>query len=121
MLILVKTLSLVIIGMGVMCMLSPQKVKGVIRFWAEGRRVYIAGFLRILFGIIFLLAASQCRVVTIIVVIGILFLIGGIAIFTLGPARIRPVLNWWQQRSDMTFRLLSLLIIFIGTLILYSV
>lgn len=121
MLILVKFIAIVIVGMGILFLLSPKITKPFIGFWKQGKRLYIAGILRISFGIIFLLAASECRLVGIIVALGILFLIGGILIFMLGLERLKSILNWLDRRSFLALRFIGLAVIAIGALVLYSV
>ena len=121
MLILVRIIGVIITVMGIIILLSPKIMKQLIAFFEQGKRLYLAGVLRILFGIVFLLVATQCRLVGVIVVLGILFLIGGILIFTLGLEKSKSILKWWERKSPLVFRLVSLIPIFIGVLILYSI
>ncbi|MCK4307559.1 hypothetical protein KAW50_04960, partial [candidate division WOR-3 bacterium] len=92
-----------------------------ITFWEKGRRLYIAGILRIVFAIILLFSASQCRAVGVVLAFGILFLIGGIIIFTLGLKKLKSILKRWSQKSPLVFRLLGIVTLGIGILLLYSV
>lgn len=121
MLILVKLIGIVIVLMGVILLLSPGTMKQLIAFWGQGKRIYMAGILRLLFGAILLLAASQCRLVGVVVILGILMLIGGTLIFVLGLARIKSILNWWDRRTPQVIRLMGLIILAIGALLIYSV
>ena len=90
-------------------------------FLEQGRKLYIVGILRLLIGIILLLVASQCRLVGVVITLGIFFLIGGIVIFILGLERIKSMLNWWNKRSLLVIRLMGLIALALGALLLYSV
>lgn len=121
MLLLVKLIGIIIAGMGVSFLLKPKMMVRFIAFWEKGRRLYIAGILRIVFAIILLFSASQCKSVGIVLTLGILFLIGGIIIFTLGLKKLKSILKWWAGKSPLVFRLLGLIALGIGILLLYAV
>ena len=89
-------------------------------FFGKGKRIYLAGIIRLALGIIFLLAASTCRWSKVVAVIGILTLLGGILIFVLGPKRINAMIAWFNQKSPVVLRLMSILVIAIGILIISS-
>ena len=120
MLVLVKGIGIVIAGMGILIFLNPKMMKQLIVFWRQGKRIYIAGILRLLFGVILLLAASQCRLVGVIVTMGIFMLIGGTLIFTLGLEKIKSILDWWDKRQPLAMRFMGLIAFGIGVLIIYS-
>lgn len=120
MLILVRIIGIVMVGMGVMYLLKPKTLKQFVAFFEKGRRLYIAGILRIVIGVILLAAASQCRLVGVVLALGVLALIGGIVIFILGLERIKSMLNWWNKRSPLVLRLVALVALALGALLLYS-
>ncbi|MCM8771347.1 MAG: hypothetical protein NC936_05760 [Candidatus Omnitrophica bacterium] len=120
MLILVKIIGILSVALGAVILLNPKAMKQLIIFWNQGNRLYVAAILRILVGVIFLLAASQCRVRILIIVLGIVVIVKGIFIFILGLERVKSMLGWWQQRSFAIFRLLGLLALVLGAIILYS-
>ncbi len=118
---LVKLVGMILMAIGIVFLLSPKRMRQWMVFCEKGVRPYMMGALRILVGILFLLAAPQSRVVWVIVTIGILALLKGIAIFILGLERIKSMLRWSQGRSLPVLRLIALFAIAIGVLILYSV
>ena len=120
MLILVRLIGIVVIGMGIIFLINPKLYKQYIAFWEKGRRLYIGGILGILLGVILLLAASQCRLVGVIVTLGIITLAKGILILALGPERMKSMLRWWQRRPLLVLRLLTPIAIAVGALLLYS-
>lgn len=120
MLILVRLIGIFIVGMGMTFLLKPKMLKQFVAFLEKGRRLYLVGTLRIFIGIILLLAASQCRLVGVVVTLGILALIGGITIFALRLERIKSMLSWWNRRSLLVLRLMGLIALALGALLLYS-
>lgn len=121
MLILARFIGLVIIGMGTVITLNPNAFKAIINFWKQGKKIYIAGIARLIFGIIFLLAAQRCRLPRVVSILGVLTIIGGIIIFVIGPQRIQTIFGWWDKRPPLIIRLMGFIALSIGALILYSV
>ena len=120
MLILVRAIGIVIIVMGIAVLLSPRTMKQLIAFWSKGKRIYLAGVLRVAIAVILLLAASACKRVGIILTLGILILIGGIMIFALPLQKMRSMLTWWEKKPLWVLRLMGLIAIAIGALLPYS-
>jgi len=121
MLILVKLIGIIIVAMGIVFILSPEAMKRVINYWRQGRRLYLVGILRLLIGVILLLNASQCRLVGVVVTLGILILLGGIIIFALGLEKVKSILDWLDKKPLSVLRLMALIALAIGALLLYSV
>lgn len=121
MLILVKLIGTYFVSIGIAIILNPKIITRFITFFAKGQRIYLAGILRFVIGAILLLAASQCRLVGVVVTLGVLTLSGGILIFVMGIKRVRAMLSWWQGRPAFFIRLLGLLALAIGALLIYSV
>ncbi len=120
MVIAVRLIGIMIAAMGLTLALSPKGAKQAFDFFSQGKRIYWVGILRILFGIIFLLAASVCRWPEIIRVLGVLFIIAGSFIFILGIRKIKLVLEWWSKKPPLLLRFLTLLAVFFGVLIVYA-
>ncbi|MFC1666295.1 hypothetical protein ACFL0P_00295 [Candidatus Omnitrophota bacterium] len=120
MLAVVKFIGIFMTSMGIVYALSPETTKRFIAFWKQGKRLYIGAILNILFGVIFLLAASRCRVVGVVLTMGVLSLAKGVVILMFGLEKMKTRLNWWDKRSSLVLRLVGLLTITIGTLLIYS-
>jgi len=119
MVILVRIIGIVIGCLGIIFLINPQRVKGMIAFWSQGKRPYLGGILRALFGFIFLLAAPRCRLAWVIFIIGILASIKGLLVFILGLKKIKSLLNWWNNKPAAIFRLMGLIDLALGGLFLY--
>lgn len=116
---IVKIIGIFIIIMSVICIIKPAVTRALIKFFIKGSRIYFAGIIRLIFAVIFLLAASQCKNPVAIIIFGLLMLLGAILVFVLGPIKINRYLSWWQERSDTIFRIIYLVGIAIGSAIIY--
>jgi len=121
MIILAKIIGCAIVAMGTAIAINPNTFKVVINFWRRGKNVYLAGALRIIFGVIFLLVAPLGRLPAVISVLGVLMIIGGIVIFVIGPERIQAIFDWWGKKPPSVMRLMGIVAFSIGILILYLV
>jgi len=118
--IVIRSLGIVIVVVGIVYLLRPDVMKWLIEFFKQGKRIYFAGLIRLALAVIFLLGARECDITWVIVVFGILFLIGGLLIFILGPEKLRRILDWYQKQSVLLLRVLAVIALAIGAIIIYS-
>ena len=118
--IVIKIAGIVIVAVGIVYLLRPDVMKWLIEFFKQGKRIYFAGLIRLALAVIFLLGARECDITWVIVVFGILFLIGGLLIFILGPEKIGRILDWYQKQSVLFLRLIAVIALAIGAIIIYS-
>jgi hypothetical protein len=117
----VKLLGIFIVGFGVASFVNPNVVKQFMGFWKPVKRIYLGGTLSLVLGIIFLLAASQCRWRGFIIAFGILFIARGICVLVIGQKRVISVLDWWLKKPVKFLRGYAVFAIILGTLFIYSV
>jgi len=118
--IVVKVIGIVFIFMAIVYFLKPDIMKRLMEFFKQGKRIYIAGVIRFVLAIVFLLAANQCERTWVIIVFGILFMISGLLVFTLGTKRLKSMLDWWQKQSVLLLRVIALITLAIGAVIIYA-
>jgi len=116
----VKVVGIVFVLTGIVYLLKPDVMKRLMEFFKKGKRIYFAGLIRFALAIVFLLAARECDITWVIVAFGILFLIGGLLIFILGPGKIRAIIEWWQRQPVWLLRVIALIFLAIGAVIVYS-
>ncbi|MFH1836768.1 MAG: hypothetical protein ABH862_01460 [Candidatus Omnitrophota bacterium] len=121
MVILVKLFGMLAAAAGIIFTLKPDILKRYIEFWKRIKRLRIGGIISILFGIIFLMAASQCKWVLFIQVLGIWAIIKGVLLLTLGEKVMNSYFAYWENKPASVIRYFSLIIIAIGVLVLYAV
>lgn len=120
MIIFVKLFGIVMIVMGSIFLMNPKALKQYISFWKQEKRLRVGGIVAILFGIVFLIAAPQCRMAWPIAVLGIWSIIKGALLLTLGQKKIYAYFDWWLDKSISVSRFLGLIALALGALIIYS-
>jgi len=120
MVIFVKIFGILIAVMGIIFLINQKVMKQYLSFWRQEKRIRIGGIVSILFGIIFLIAAPQCRLTEFITVLGIWSIIKGVLLLTLAQKKINVYLDWWLSKSTSATRFLGLVVLAFGALVFYS-
>ena len=118
--IVIKSLGMLFALMGIAYLLRPDIVKKLMVFFKKGKRIYLAGLIRFALAVVFFVAARECRYPWIIFATGIIFLIGGLLIFMLGPEKIRRILDWYEKQPALIFRVIALIVLAFGAIIIFS-
>ena len=121
MLFLIKLIGLVIATMGFIFVLNPNKIKVVLNFLENEKKMRIVSSVKIVLGLILLAGASKCRVSLIPFVLGIVTIVKSVASFILGPVKVKAILKIWSEKSEGFLRLAAFIPMFIGLLLLYSI
>ena len=116
----IKSLGVLFILMGVAYLLRPEIVKRLAEFFKKGRRIYFPGLLRFALAVVFLVGARECRSPWVIFACGIIFLLGGLLIFGLGPRRIKWMLDWYVRQSLLVFRVIALIVLVFGVVVVFA-
>ena len=119
MVILVKLLGIIIVIFGVVYLFNPNIIKPYMAFWRRGKRLRMGAGLSLLIGVIFLLAASQCRLSWFVALFGILGLIKGVVLFVIKPEKAILMINWWAERPVGFLRGHALFALVVGALLIY--
>jgi hypothetical protein len=120
MLLLIKLIGVLIIVQACIFVLRIDLLRDLLKFFARGNRIYLIAAIRIATAVLLFVGATQCRRMWIIVAIGIILLLSGIAIFTLNAATFKKIIAWYQRRTDLFLRLLVTIGIVVGSLIVYA-
>ena len=107
-------------AMGVAYLLRPDIIKKFMLFFKKGKRIYLAGLIRLALAVVFFVAARECRYFPIIFASGIIFLVSGLLIFMLGPEKIRRILDWYQDQPALIFRIIAVTVLTFGVIIIFS-
>jgi hypothetical protein len=101
---LVSAFGLLLFGLGIYGLVSPQGVIGPLQSLASSQRMGIAVGVRAVMGLIFLLAADTCRHPTVITVIGAIALIAAALLPLFGAKRLDAMLDWLLSRPPALLR-----------------
>ena len=118
--IVIKIIGVFFILVAILLISKPDVMKRLMQFFKKGRRLYLAGLIRIALAIVFFLSARECDIGWLILVFGILFLLSGILIFTLGLARSKSILEWFETKPVLLLRLFALIIAAMGAAVIYA-
>ena len=121
MVMLVKLLGVVIVVMGLIFGIKPEIFQRYVKFWNSRKRIVAGGFISLLFGIIFLLAASSCRVPAVIIIFGIWAIIKGIILFVITEKKLNAYLEWWLKKPLSVIRIVGIISLVFGILIIWCV
>jgi len=100
----VAIFGLFMLCMGTAILMSPERLKKGLRIFLDKQGFWLATGIRIVAGILFLLAASDTRAPSFITGMGILFILAGVAIPFIGSARIERLATWWLAKPDWVLR-----------------
>ncbi len=115
-----KIIGIILLTLGVWFFIVPKMTIKITSVVMKGKRLYFAAAFRVILGIIYLLAANDCRHSWIIKILGIIILLSGIIVFALGLEKCRETLQWYQNRPAWAYRLPSIVIFAIGCLTIYA-
>lgn len=118
--IVIKLLGVVFALVGIAYLLRPDMAKWLMGFFKKGNRMYFPGLIRLALAVVFFVGARECRYPWIIFGFGVLFLLSGMLIFLLGPAKIRRILDWYQKQPTFVFRVIAVVVTAVGVIIVFS-
>jgi uncharacterized protein YjeT (DUF2065 family) len=116
----IRIIGIVIVAIGVVYVLKPSVMNRLYEFFKKGNRLYLAAPIRLALAVVFLMGARECKQFWVIFAFGILFLISGMLVLVLGPNKLRPMIEWFQKRSEMLARAMALIVLAIGVVIIIS-
>lgn len=118
--IIIRVIGIVFVFLAIVYLLKPDIMKRLMEFFKQGKRMYFAGLIRFILAIVFLLGANQCNNFWVILVFGILFIISGLLIFTLGTEKVRLMIDWYQKQSVLLLRVIALIVLAVGAVIIWA-
>ena len=118
--IVLQILGILIILDGIVVLVRPALVKTVLNFLVQNKWMYLAAVLKAVFGLLFLFGASLCKLPVVAIIIGILGLFGAVIIVALYE-KTKALMNFFAGRSEVFWRLMSVVYLAFGALIIYSV
>ena len=116
----ISVIGALIVLEGIVFLIKPQLLKPLLKFFAKGKNIYVPAVLRVIFGVVFIYFAHNCRVSWLILILGILLCAAGIVMFMVKIDRLKAMLGWWEQRSLITLRLMAVVTLIIGGIIFYA-
>ena len=117
----VKIIGILVIALAIIFIARVDVLEKFIKhIIGENKMIYFGGVIRLVIGAFLLLAASQCKIPLLILILGIITLASGILIFFLGLEKIKGMLNWILERPQIVRRLLPIVALIYGALLAYG-
>jgi len=93
-------------------------IHGLMEFFKIGARFYLVVPVTLALGIVFLLAARECKQFWVIFAFGISFLISGLSAIILGLEKLKSMFEWWQKQPVLLLRVIAFIALAAGTIII---
>ena len=117
---IIKIIGVLFILSAILYIAKPIVITVMMNFFIKGKRLYLAALIRFALAIIFLLAATKCKMPIIIAALGVLFLLAGLLFFILGLEKIKTMLNWWLSQPLIYLRIIATVTLILGAIIIYA-
>ena len=116
----ILVIGILVVLEGIMFMVRPDWLKKTMQFFLKGKMLYIGAVLRIVLGVVFLVSATSCPQMWVVIALGILFCGAGIGMFLIKLDKLKGLVNWFLQRSLITLRLMMIAAVALGGLIIWT-
>ena len=101
-------------------LLRPAILRQILNFFFIGSRIYLAGLLRIIVGVLLLILASRARLWWYVVTVGLLAAGSGLSVCFFALRRTKKLLARIKNQSNLTLRLYAFLGLLMWSLLIYS-
>jgi len=120
MILFVQIIGALIILAGFIYLICPKKIKGMVKFWIKGRRIYWAAMINLLIGMALVMAATNCEMKWIVYIFGIISLLKAALLFSINRTHFEKMLLWWSDRPANIIRFMGILALAMGLLLVYA-
>ena len=114
-------LSVLIVGFGVWGIISPATLLTFLSRWQTRGGLWTGAALRLIFGLALWFAAPLSRFPTILQVVGVIFVVAGIAMPFIGLARFKSMVAWWLNKPPSFTRLWAVATLAVGVFFVWAV
>ncbi len=101
-------------------LIVPNFLRRFIGYLCIGSRLYLAGLLRLVFGVLLLTLSSQARFWGYVVTLGLVSAASGASVFFFALRRTKKLLRRMQHQSNLTLRLFAIIALTIWAVLVYS-
>ncbi|MDP8252915.1 MAG: hypothetical protein P9X27_00735 [Candidatus Kaelpia aquatica] len=116
-LLLIKALGILLVVLGVIFLIDNKRLQSFIKFWKKGSNIYLAGIIKVLVGVLFIVASADTNLL--IFIFGMLYLVGGIIVFILGPKKVNGYIDYWAGKTSKNIPWIAACYLAMGILLIY--
>lgn len=121
MVVLAMALSVLIVGFGVWGIISPATLLALLSRWQTRGGLWTGAALRLIFGLALWSVAPLSRFPTILQVVGVIFVVAGIAMPFIGLARFKSMVAWWLNKPPSFTRIWAVATLALGVFFVWAV
>lgn len=114
-------LSVLIVGFGLWGMISPATLMAFLFRWQTRGGLWTGATFRLIFGLALWSAAPLSRFPTALQVVGVIFIVAGIAMPFIGLARFKSMIAWWLNKPPAFTRAWSVVTLALGVFFVWAV
>ena len=118
--VIVTVVGVLIVAGSIVMAVAPERFVHLIVSMDSRIRFRYAVVVRLILGVLFILAAPGCREPGVVRVIGVLTLVAAAALLVVGRQRLDTFMEWWLGRPRPRLRAWSILGVALGVLLIYS-
>ena len=120
MFLLVRLFGLAIIVMGIYFYSNEDGFKKYMMYWREKKHLLVGALISIAFGVVCLIAAPECKLNDLIIVLGIWGIVKGVLLLVIQPKKIAAYMDWWMSKPFSKVRYFGIFAVAFGILMIYA-
>jgi uncharacterized membrane protein len=113
-------IAVLLILFGLTGVLWPEGLLGLAKYSFTARGIYVLAIVRMLLGVLLLIAAKATRTPKTVRVLGIFIFVAGLATALMGPERAQLLGNWMLERGPDFLRIVACFPLAVGFFILVA-
>ena len=117
---IVALVGLLILAGGLLMLTVPNAIRASLQMFIDRRLMPVASLVRVVLGILFVLAAPSTRLPIFVWATGLLAIVAGVSMPIVGFRKVEGWATWWLKKSDGVIRRWSLLAILLGALLAWA-
>jgi len=117
---IVALVGLLILAGGLLMLTVPNAIRASLQMFIDRRLMPVASLVRVVLGILFVLAAPSTRLPIFVWAMGLLAIVAGVSMPIVGFRKVEGWATWWLKKSDGVIRRWSLLAILLGALLAWA-
>jgi hypothetical protein len=117
---LVTLFGLIIAVVGIVGMMRPAQLIAGLLHWPAAALLAVAVAVRLVLGVVFILAAPSCRFPRVMYALGIFALLAALIVLFLGADGVRSLVQWWSRQPLLVVRVMYAVTVLFGVFLVYS-
>ncbi len=105
---------------GLMGLANPKVIVNLVKYCEGPMRFRLAVGVRLVMGVVFLIAAPACRLPVVVQVLGVIAIVAAFVLLIVGQKRLDTFITWWLSRPPAVVRVAALFALAFGALLIYA-